>query len=383
MNWKTCILISAIGLIAVTAGQAATWEDYAPYMHGTAYVDAYVVDDTNYNIWPTAGQTDANGDPYTSVTQWLQFDTAGAPFGFWYYKGTGQTGNPVSSKAIDGTAFQGSDSDYPPELTFTMTGLDDTKTYDVYVVHWPKLTSWCAYVALPGHFFRQCHFQQASTIADDTNFFYDGGTGVQGCEFFMGQVSGQTGLSMLVDVAIDTPSDDRCWFDGVSYREAEPRAEVTLTINPPIVLDPGGWGYSTLPGEFPIVPPIGAHTFLQGQTVTLEAPQIVDSATGASFVNCPDYFTFVGWEEGTPGDPNVKIPQTSTGEDNPNYYPWIHLTASETLTPVFQVVEFQGVCGDDCHPFPMADFNSDCIVDLMDFAIISRHWLECTQPECD
>jgi hypothetical protein len=41
------------------------------------------------------------------------------------------------------------------------------------------------------------------------------------------------------------------------------------------------------------------------------------------------------------------------------------------------------VCGDAGHPYPVGDFNLDCMVDFKDFAIFALHWLECTAPECD
>jgi hypothetical protein len=39
-------------------------------------------------------------------------------------------------------------------------------------------------------------------------------------------------------------------------------------------------------------------------------------------------------------------------------------------------------CGDAAHPYPVGDFNKDCLVDFFDFAIFSLHWLECTRGEC-
>ena len=40
-------------------------------------------------------------------------------------------------------------------------------------------------------------------------------------------------------------------------------------------------------------------------------------------------------------------------------------------------------CGDPEHPYPVGDLNGDCRVDLLDLAILSSHWLECTQPVSD
>lgn len=39
-----------------------------------------------------------------------------------------------------------------------------------------------------------------------------------------------------------------------------------------------------------------------------------------------------------------------------------------------------------CNPnesYPVGDINHDCYVNLLDLAILSLHWLECTAPECD
>lgn len=41
-----------------------------------------------------------------------------------------------------------------------------------------------------------------------------------------------------------------------------------------------------------------------------------------------------------------------------------------------------GYCGDDAHPIPIGDFNLDCRVNFLDFAVFALHWLECTRPEC-
>ncbi|MHC4500604.1 MAG: hypothetical protein ACYS21_16015 [Planctomycetota bacterium] len=79
--------------------------------------------------------------------------------------------------------------------------------------------------------------------------------------------------------------------------------------------------------------------------------------------------------------------------------------------------EFGPLCGDEDHPYPVGDINSDCevdigdvvilalawlsedgqarwnpacnlyeadsIIDASDFSILGAHWLECTKPECD
>ncbi len=40
------------------------------------------------------------------------------------------------------------------------------------------------------------------------------------------------------------------------------------------------------------------------------------------------------------------------------------------------------VCGDKYHPYPPADLNGDCVVDIKDFAIFSSSWLDCTDINC-
>ncbi len=54
--------------------------------------------------------------------------------------------------------------------------------------------------------------------------------------------------------------------------------------------------------------------------------------------------------------------------DNPN---------SNATTKIDAIADVS-CCGDYKHPLPTGDLNSDCHVDLADFAIFSQHWLECT-----
>ena len=35
-------------------------------------------------------------------------------------------------------------------------------------------------------------------------------------------------------------------------------------------------------------------------------------------------------------------------------------------------------CGDYQHPYPVGDINKDCRVNMIDFAMMAEHWLECT-----
>lgn len=43
---------------------------------------------------------------------------------------------------------------------------------------------------------------------------------------------------------------------------------------------------------------------------------------------------------------------------------------------------YPGYCGNTAYPIPLGDFNQDCRVNFLDFAVFALHWLECTRPEC-
>lgn len=61
----------------------------------------------------------------------------------------------------------------------------------------------------------------------------------------------------------------------------------------------------------------------------------------------------------------------------------IECTDSENVnTPEIDAIADVSACGDYKHPYPLGDVNQDCSVDLLDFAIMSKHWLECTW-KCD
>jgi N-acetylneuraminic acid mutarotase len=53
--------------------------------------------------------------------------------------------------------------------------------------------------------------------------------------------------------------------------------------------------------------------------------------------------------------------------------------------PVAQFDIFGAVayCGDVNHPYPVGDMNQDCNVNVMDFALMASHWLDCTYPNSD
>jgi len=50
---------------------------------------------------------------------------------------------------------------------------------------------------------------------------------------------------------------------------------------------------------------------------------------------------------------------------------------SSATTEIDAIADVSG-CGDYKHPFPVGDLTEDCNVNLMDFALLCEHWLECT-----
>ena len=41
------------------------------------------------------------------------------------------------------------------------------------------------------------------------------------------------------------------------------------------------------------------------------------------------------------------------------------------------------VCGGPSHPYPNADFNGDCRVNIEDVRVLASSWLDCSDPDCD
>ena len=228
---KLIILIASVLLLGVSLAQAQPQVEDYPLLIGT-YVDGYVSSAADHNVWPTDAAS------YILPIEWLEDVSGGAPYGKWYPKSG-------SSKAIDGTAFQGSDNDEPPQLTMTAGVLEPGKVYDIYVVYWAKdptlvspANSWYTRAALPGQ-----SLIDGSMATADNLFFYDGGTGVQGCQKYLGQVS-DPNLSIIVEAPPNQTGDQRAWLDGLTYVEAGTIPTYTLTINA-VVLDPNNWGSVT------------------------------------------------------------------------------------------------------------------------------------------
>ncbi|MBN2211983.1 MAG: hypothetical protein JW709_11360 [Sedimentisphaerales bacterium] len=207
----------AIGIIllfisTIGEGQYKTPADY-PLMVGT-YVEGYANSAADNNLWPTDAAS------YPNLVDWLEAVGLGSPYGKWYPK-------TDSTKAINGTAFQGSDDDEPPQLSMTVTGLNPAMSYDVYVVYWPKLTSWSTWAALEGEPLEECTYADADVV-----FFYDGGTGVQGCQEYIGSVSGVSDFTVVVAAPPNQPDkDDRAWFDGISVVGLDPSWQLEFTPN--------------------------------------------------------------------------------------------------------------------------------------------------------
>jgi len=54
---------------------------------------------------------------------------------------------------------------------------------------------------------------------------------------------------------------------------------------------------------------------------------------------------------------------------------------SQVTTEIDAVADVS-CCGDYRHPYPVGDINKDCIVNMLDFALLCLHWMDCTW-DCD
>ncbi len=225
-----------------------------------------------------------------------------------------------SAAAINGTAFQGYGTALP-QLTMAVDGLDMAKVYDVYGVFWVKKKwtgseYWYTLIGISGNELLLGDYDSADVV------FNEGVFSIQGVEKFLGQVSGVE--SFTVD--IDGPETDwlsRAWFDGIALVEAKVDS---------------------------VMPTVGQHDYTNGEVVQLNAYDYVD---------CPEVCVFERWV-GDVTDPY--LPQTTVIMDGP-----------KTVTAVFNYFE-GAACGDLCHPILPGDVNDDCMVDLMDLAIMAKDW---------
>lgn len=110
-------------------------------------------------------------------------------------------------------------------------------------------------------------------------------------------------------------------------------------------------------GPDTIFPAIGEHEYEQGTVVPLSA---------TDFLECPDVYEFDHWEGNVD---NVSSSNTT-----------ILMNDNQTVTAVFVPTR---QCGDECHFYPVGDFDQNCYVNWADFSIFASHWLEggCTDPD--
>jgi len=231
---------------------------------------------------------------------------------FWYHK-------VDSISAINGSAFQGFGTTLP-QLAMNVTGLDSARTYDVYAVCWVKKATgteyWYTYAAIGGNQFQVCDYNTADIIFNEGQFV------IQGAQVYIGQVSGVQSFTVDVD-GPETTSVSRAWFDGIALVE-NPIKSVT--------------------------PAPGQNDYNTDEIVQLNA---------ADYVDCPQIYKFERWI----GDVTEPYqPQTT-----------VKMSSYKTVTAVFNYSD-NAVCGDLCHPIILGDLNSDCMVDLKDFAILANDW---------
>ena len=151
------------------------------------------------------------------------------------------------------------------------------------------------------------------------------------------------------------------WNDENAYREGsfwgsyiieyEVSEHTTLTME----VSPSGIGI----GIDTITPSVGAHPYYIGKVADIN----VDANR---FVSCPDVYTFDHWEGNVD---NVSSSNTT-----------VLMNDNQTVTAVFVPTR---QCGDECHLYPIGDFDQNCYVNWADFSIFASHWLEggCTDPD--
>lgn len=337
---KKCnLLIVLIALTCCLPVLARTEVDY-PAMICDIYVDA-----TTSNTWPT----DAGN--YTLLSDWSYgaSESTSAVTNEWYRK-------EGSSAALYGTAFQGVGTELPQLTMNSGDVLDPAKTYNVYAVCWCREGDeyWYAYTGLDGGLLWLC-----DSISEYDNMFSTGEFVIDGCQLFLGQITGVS--SVLVNV--DGPDTDdighRAWFDGIAFKETAPGPFVTLDIQPNLT-DPDSAAQKDLDDSLlDVSPELGANSIVQGTRVRV---------TANLSLNCPDIYDFTGFA----GD----VVDTSNTVD-------LKMDQNISLMANYQVRVYTPECGDLCHPEFQGDTNGDCAVDFEDFVNIAKNWLRCTKPECD
>jgi N-acetylneuraminic acid mutarotase len=135
--------------------------------------------------------------------------------------------------------------------------------------------------------------------------------------------------------------------------------------------------------------------------VTLLEPPVVD-ANGVQHVLATHTFTFADGSSFTTSDQEIAEPTATPGlyiltgimdlASGTGMYEGVtgRLAVNGTIDfaaqpPAAQFDIFGAVafCGDVNHPYPVGDVNQDCHVNVLDFALMASHWLDCTYPNSD
>ena len=332
-------LIMLIVLSCCVTAHARTEADY-PSLIYDIYVDA-----TTGNTWPTDA---AN---YTLLSDWSYgaSESTSVVTNEWYRK-------EGSSAALYGTAFQGVGTELPQLTMNSGDVLDPAKTYNVYAVCWCREGDeyWYTYTGLDGGPLWLCDCDE------NDNMFSTGEFVINGCQLFLGQVTGVS--SVLVNM--DGPDTDdighRAWFDGLAFVETTPGPFVTLDIAGSLT-DPASVAQNALDGNvINVSPAAGSNSIAQGTRVRVSTDEVA--------ANCPDIYDFTGFS----GD----VTDSSNTID-------LKMDQNVSLTVNYEVRVYTPECGDLCHPEFQGDTNDDCEVDIEDFVNIAKNWLRCTKPECD
>lgn len=116
---------------------------------------------------------------------------------------------------------------------------------------------------------------------------------------------------------------------------------VTLTIDAP---------------EGTTTPAAGSYNLAPDVEMSIEAV--------GQYADCPKVYGFTGWSGEGIAEPASAATTVTVNTD-------------KTVKAVYNDIS---VCGDECHPYPLMDFNSDCVVDMKDFASFASQWLVDTYP---
>ena len=181
---------------------------------------------------------------------------------------------------------------------------------------------------------------------------------------------------------VSVSQDGQTWY--VYDRSVDPNAPVADDFAPTLgrVFDQNDpydgyanwdnlwWGEKTNP-TLPLDPNITPADFV-GKTLAEVCQIYGDSAGGTAF----------DLQNLAPADYEAIRIDPGTGRRWIQYIK-IECTDSENInTPEIDAIADVSACGDYRHPYPPGDVNQDCFVDLLDFAIMSNNWLECTW-QCD